>query len=210
MDEFDAQVAHARLEAERAQKAEAAGKALADEAAAQTRAVNNQACRSLEVAWRRVHEAIVVRRPQHDAVFVSQAARAEFDAALAAQGARRSFPLVGRRLSGLNAPEAEAIRHRNRVSAWELSDQLGLRSLDREAPAGTYFHRAFLATDGYVYCVDGYAHCSPDVVSQYEVCFGPGEDLAGNARVQAEWVLDNYERIRAGLASLVVQYDLKI
>ncbi len=185
-------------------------KALAGKAAAQTRAVNDQACRSLEVAWRRVHAAIVEQRPQHDAVFVSQAAHAEFDAALAAQGARRRFPLVGHRLSGLNAPEAQAIRHHNRVSAWELSDHLGLRSLDREAPAGTYFHRAFLATDGYVYCVDGYARGGPDLVSEYEVCFGPGEDLAANARVEAERVLDNYGWIRAGLASLVVQYDLKI
>jgi hypothetical protein len=118
--------------------------------------------------------------------------------------------LLGCPQAGRYAPEAQAIRHRNRVGAWELSDHLGLRSLDREAPAGTYFHRAFLATDGYVYCVDGHAHCGPDVVSEYEVCFGPGEDLAGNARVEAERVLDNYGRIRAGLASLVVQYDLKI
>jgi len=196
MDEFDQQVNQAPRTAEEARLAERAKRALDEKAAEQLRATNDSARISLDTAWRRVHAAITVRNPEPDALFVPWVAPEEGTATR-----KMLFPRISKPRNAMEQPKG--------VPAWELSEQLGFYVQDSEI-SGTFFYRAFLAADSKVYCVDGYTECAPNKTSGYVVHFGPGDDLSTLPRIHADYVLHNYGRIKAGLANLVVRYDLKI
>lgn len=211
MDEFDEQIARARLEAHRAQASDDAERARAEAEEARRRALNDDARRSLEGAWRRVNAAITVRRPEPDGLLVSRIADKQMEAAVAAkEAARRRSLFPGWKRSGLDTVEFEAIRDRNTVHAWLMSEQLALQEPGSEV-GGSFSYRAVLAADGCVYCLDAYQPLRPDLVcSSHLAAFGPGDDLSAHPYVLASDVVRNYGQIKAGLASLVVKYDLKI
>lgn len=213
MDEFDQQVARARLDAERAATAEHHLNTLAEQAAAQASAVHRAARESLEVVWRRVHAAVTEQDPDPDTLFISRVGTAELASAEAAKQPRARLRWymgmhVARR--PLDERESTSIRQRNKVRAWQLSEQLALYVSNSDG-SGTYYYRCFLAADGCVYCVDGLAGaCRPDWVSSWMTSFTPGQDLAASAYMRPEEALANYGQIKMGLANLVVKHDLRI
>src|SRR4051812_28843816 len=95
MDEFDEQIARARLAAQRAEAAKSAEKAKLREEAARARAVNDDARRSLEVAWRRVNAAIAALGPEPEGRLVSRTANDQMRRAHLAKEAARQRSLFG-------------------------------------------------------------------------------------------------------------------